>query len=261
MGSDLLYVYAVVRPFAGALPDGVCGLDGTPPRLVEDRGLCAVVSPVHAEDFDAIPLRDHLEDLDWLAATATTHQEVTGALFSVTCAVPLRLATVCRGEAGVRRLLGSGRAGFVRALERLDGRVEWGVKVYADIRPAPAGAPPTSARPADGREYLRRRLGQRRSREEVWRRADALSRTLHTELSGRAEAGRLHRPQNVRLSGDPGENILNAAYLVPREQSEEFVATVRHLTPHTDGVRVELTGPWAPHSFAGEAGQDAERET
>ncbi|MEU5432149.1 GvpL/GvpF family gas vesicle protein [Streptomyces sp. NPDC020719] len=265
MGSDLLYVYAIVRPFAEPLPAGVCGLDGTPPRLVEHRGLCAAVSPVRAEDFDATPLRDHLEDLDWLAATATTHQEVIGALFSVTCAVPLRLATVCRGEDGVRRLLDSGRADFVSALERLDGRVEWGVKVYADTGTAPAGAQPTRARPADGREYLRRRLVQRRSREEVWRRADALARTLHTELSRRAEAGRLHRPQNARLSGEPGENVLNAAYLVPREQSEEFVAAVRDRVPDTDGVRVELTGPWAPYSFAGavagEAGPDAEWET
>ncbi|OAR22760.1 gas vesicle protein [Streptomyces sp. ERV7] len=255
MNEALWYVYAVVRPFEEALPDGVRGLDGEPPRLIGHGGLCAAASPVPAADFDAAPLRARLEDLDWLSATARAHQSVVAALSSVTCAVPLRLATVCREESGVRRLLDSGRDRFVAALERLDGRVEWGVKVYAEAgSPEPATAP--GAKPATGREYLRRRLGQRRAREDTWREAGALSRTLHRELSGQAEAERLHRPQNARVSGQPGENVLNAAYLVPRERSAEFVALVERHGAQVAGVRVEVTGPWAPYSFAGTADAD-----
>ncbi|GAA0589595.1 GvpL/GvpF family gas vesicle protein [Streptomyces crystallinus] len=250
MNESLWYVYAVVRPFEGALPDGVRALDGEPPRLIEHGGLCAAASPVPAADFDAAPLRRHLEDLDWLAATARAHQAVVAALSSVTCAVPLRLATVCRETSGVRRLLDEGRAMFVPALERLDGRVEWGVKVYAEAAsPKPAAAP--GAKPATGREYLRRRLGHRQEREDTWRRAGDLSRSLHRELSGHAEAQRLHRPQSTRVSGQPGENVLNAAYLVPRERSAEFVSLVERHRSQAAGVRVEVTGPWAPYSFAG----------
>lgn len=255
MNEPLWYVYAVVRPFGEVLPDGVRGLDGEPPRLVVHRGLCAAVSPVPAGDFDAGPLRAHLEDLDWLAATARAHQAVVAALSSVTCAIPLRLATVCRDTSGVRRLLDSGRASFVPALERLDGRVEWGVKVYAEA----GGAEPVAThenKPADGREYLRRRLGQRRAREDTWRRAGALSRGLREELSGHAEAERLHRPQSARVSGQPGENVLNAAYLVPREHSTEFVALAERYGSRVAGVRVEVTGPWAPYSFVGAVDAD-----
>ncbi|MCX5386583.1 GvpL/GvpF family gas vesicle protein [Streptomyces sp. NBC_00083] len=246
--DELLYVYAVTPPFSGVLPDGVRGLDGEPPRIIEHDGLCAAVSRVPAAEFDAEPLRSHLEDLDWLAETARAHQAVIAALASVTCPVPLRLATVCRDDSGVRRLIDSGRARFVPTIERLDGRVEWGVKVYAHAQLPP---PEPESKVSSGRDYLRRRLGQRQSRDDTWRRAGTLSRALHTELCGRAEAGRLHRPQSGQLSGAPGENVLNAAYLVPREQSEQFVAAVRAHTPDDDGVRVELTGPWAPYSFAG----------
>ncbi|MFD9486464.1 GvpL/GvpF family gas vesicle protein [Streptomyces sp. NPDC059991] len=255
MNESLWYVYAVVRPFDGVLPEGVSGLDGEPPRLIVHDGLCAAASPVPAGDFDAAPLRAHLEDLDWLAATARAHQAVVAALSSVTCAIPLRLATVCRDTSGVRRLLDSGRASFVPALERLDGRVEWGVKVYAEAGdPEPAAAP--RAKPASGRDYLRRRLGQRQAREDTWRQAGALSRGLHQELSGHAEAERLHRPQNARVSGQPGENVLNAAYLVPRERSAEFVALVEPHRSRVEGVRVEVTGPWPPYSFAGTVDAD-----
>ncbi|MFC4961798.1 GvpL/GvpF family gas vesicle protein [Streptomyces mauvecolor] len=251
--DELLYVYAVTRPFAAALPEGVRGLDGEPPGLIEHRGLCAAVSRVPAKDFDAVPLRAHLEDLDWLGRTARTHEAVVAALAAVTCPVPLRLATVCRDESGVRRLLDSGRARFVPAVERLSGRIEWGIKVYAQAeQPSPARElDAQEPRAATGRDYLRRRLGERQSRDEIRRRAEALSRAMHAELCERAEAGRLHRPQDARLSGRPGENVLNAAYLVPLDRSEDFVAAVRDFVPHSEGVRVELTGPWAPYSFAG----------
>ncbi|MFG2717674.1 GvpL/GvpF family gas vesicle protein [Streptomyces sp. NPDC048416] len=257
--DELLYVYAVTPPFSGVLPDGVRGLDGEPPRVIEHDGLCAAVSRVPAAEFDAAALRGRLEDLDWLAATARTHEAVIAALASVTCPVPLRLATVCRDESGVRRLIDSGRARFVPTIERLDGRVEWGVKVYAQSQPA-APKPELKAKAASGREYLRQRLGQRQSRDDTWQRAGTLARALHAELCERAEDGRLHRPQSGQLSGAPGENVLNAAYLVPREHSEKFVAAVRERTPAADdGVRVELTGPWAPYSFAGGPG-DGEGE-
>ncbi|MFG3281945.1 GvpL/GvpF family gas vesicle protein [Streptomyces sp. NPDC048111] len=258
---DLLYVYAVTRPLTAGLPASVRGLDGEPPALIEHEGLCAAVSRVPAKDFNAIPLRAHLEDLDWLAATARVHESVIAALAEVTCPVPLRLATVCRDEAGVRRILDSGRARFAAAIERLDGRIEWGVKVYAEPTAPPSpepAAPSAGSASASGRDYLRRKLGQRQSRDDSWRRAGTLSRALHAELCERAEAGRLHQPQSARLSGTSGENVLNAAYLVPRAQSDAFVAAVRERSQQGDGVRVELTGPWAPYSFAG--GPDDESE-
>ncbi|MGV9553369.1 GvpL/GvpF family gas vesicle protein, partial [Streptomyces ardesiacus] len=75
---------------------------------------------------------------------------------------------------------------------------------------------------------------------------------LHRTLSGRADDARLHAPQNPRLSGAEGRNVLNAAYLVGRDASEEFVEMVDRTKDDAPGIRVELTGPWAAYSFAGE---------
>lgn len=254
----LRYVYAVCRPFDGVLPEGAAGVTGEPPRLLHHGDLVAVVDAVPAEEFEEGPLRARLEDLDWLAATARRHDAVLAALTAVTSPLPLRLATVCRDDSGVRRLLDEGRDRFTRALERLDGRVEWGVKVYARTSPAPR---PTTPREAPsgavgGREYLRRRLRERSGREEGLRRAEETGRTLHGRLSAHAEAAVLHPPQDPRLTGDAdGVNVLNAAYLVTREQAEGFVALVGRAGGQ-EGVRVELTGPWAPYSFAGIAEEE-----
>ncbi|MHC5705420.1 GvpL/GvpF family gas vesicle protein [Streptomyces tirandamycinicus] len=276
--TEVRYVYAVTRPFDGAgatLHAGPRGVAGAPARTLAHDGLLAVLSDVPAEEFSDGALRARLEDLDWLADTARGHDAVVSALNAVITPLPLRLVTVCLDDDGVRRLLDSGREEFTRALERLDGRVEWGVKVYArasedppgppgarDVRadrvaPVDAGHPgarddgrPQGGRPATGRDYLKQRMRRRDAAEGVWAQADAVSRALHTELSRYAEAERVHRPQDPRLPGAARGNVLNAAYLVPRENGEAFADQVRRLTPPGTGVRVELTGPWAPYSFA-----------
>jgi len=65
-------------------------------------------------------------------------------------------------------------------------------------------------------------------------------------------------PQSAALSGASGQNVLNAAYLVPRADSEEFVELVDREKDDAPGIRVELTGPWAAYSFTGEFAEESE---
>ncbi|MWA15421.1 GvpL/GvpF family gas vesicle protein [Streptomyces sp. BA2] len=247
--SGLRYVYAICRPFDAALQAQVTGVDGAPPGQLAHHGLIAVVGTVPERDFAEEPLRRHLEDLDWLSATARAHQSVIDALTAVTTPLPLRLATVFRDDAGVRAMMEAREDSLGRTLDRLDGRVEWGVKIYSDgeaARPAPE---PEKA--ATGRDYLRQRRQRNRAHEEMWESAEKFARRLHDTLCARAEDARLHAPQNSALSKESGRNVLNAAYLVPRSESEAFVELVERVKGEESGLRVELTGPWAAYSFAG----------
>lgn len=147
--TGLRYVYAVCRPFDAALQSQLTGVAGAPPRQLRHHDLIALVSEVPERDFAEQPLRAHLEDLDWLTETARAHQSVIDALTVVTTPLPLRLGTVFRDDSGVRVMLEAREEGFRRTLDRLAGRVEWGVKVYAESeeqgrprhpRRSPAGA-------------------------------------------------------------------------------------------------------------------------
>ncbi|CAL9371018.1 GvpL/GvpF family gas vesicle protein [Streptomyces sp. enrichment culture] len=249
--TGLRYVYAVCRPFGTPLQAQLTGVAGAPPRLLGHRDLVAVVSHVPEADFAEEPLHAHLEDLDWLTAVARAHQGVIDALTTVTTPLPLRLGTVFRDDSGVRTMLETREEGFLRTLDRLAGRVEWGVKVYVEEEPPPATAAP-AVKPASGRDYLRQRRAQTRSREDVWRKAETFAARLHETLGDHAEDSRLLAPQNSTLSGASGRNVLNAAYLVPRADSEAFVERVERVKDGMPGIRVELTGPWAAYSFAGE---------
>lgn len=150
---------------------------------------------------------------------------------------------------------------FRRVLDRLEGRVEWGVKVYAEPEAAePARTGRAGAEVASGRDYLRQRRMQTRAHEDLWQKAAAFAGRLHEKLSAFGEDSRLHAPQNTALSGASGQNVLNAAYLVPRADSEEFVELVDREKDDSPGIRVELTGPWAAYSFTGEFTEEPEVE-
>ncbi|MBL3666295.1 GvpL/GvpF family gas vesicle protein [Streptomyces sp. M2CJ-2] len=250
--TGLRYVYAICRPFGTPLQAQLTGVAGDPPRLLTHHGLVAVVSHVPEADFAEEPFHAHLEDLDWLTTVARAHQGVIDALTTVTTPLPLRLGTVFRDDSGVRTMMEAREEGFLRTLDRLDGRVEWGVKVFIEAeRPADTAAPPAQ-KPVSGRDYLRQRRMATKSYDDLWQQAETFSTRLHETLSGCAEDSRLHAPQNPTLSGASGRNVLNAAYLVPRAESEKFVERVERTKDGTPGIRVELTGPWAAYSFAGE---------
>ncbi|MER6346798.1 GvpL/GvpF family gas vesicle protein [Streptomyces sp. NPDC001595] len=258
MTTGLRYVYAICRPFSAPLQSQLSGVAGAPPRLVHHHGLVAVVSTVPERHFAEEPLRAHLEDLDWLTETARAHQQVIDALTTVTTPLPLRLATVFRDDSAVRVMMEAREDAFRRTLDRLAGRVEWGVKIYTEPEPESEESAAPPRQPASGRDYLRQRRSRVRANEDRWQKAETFATRLHETLSAYAEDSRLHAPQNPALSGAAGQNVLNAAYLVPRDHSEEFVELVDRTKDEASGMRVELTGPWAAYSFVRDVAEVAD---
>ncbi|MER6348722.1 GvpL/GvpF family gas vesicle protein [Streptomyces sp. NPDC001595] len=262
MEPQLSYAYAVVRasdppdPPWSATVSGVSGVAGGAVRSVSAGRVAAVVSSVAEADFGETALKAHLEDLDWLEGVARAHHAVVEAVAAHTTVLPLRLATVYLDDDRVREVLRRGEEAFTAALERLTGAVEWGVKVYAQppVAPAETAVRGDAVEALDpGRSYLRSRRRERSSREVTWAAATEAVRRIDAEAGALALDRARHRPQQGRLAdveGVPGENVANDAYLVPLERAEEFQERVRRSAAGLEGVRVEITGPWAPYSFA-----------
>ncbi|WP_232665594.1 GvpL/GvpF family gas vesicle protein [Pseudonocardia sp. TRM90224] len=244
MGEPLVYVYAVGD--AALMVPELTGVDGAAVRIVVEGPLAAAVGAVDADRFGEDALQQSVEDLRWLEGTARAHDSVVAALAAENPVAPLRMATIYRDEDGVRALLRERAAAFEAALDRIRGKVEWGVKAYAVASPAPVAEPaPDAARP--GTSYLLRRRAQRVHAENGRADAVAAAQRMHERLAGLAVASRVYPPQDPRLSGRREEMVLNAAYLV--EAGDDAVRrTVAEAAQ--DLVRFELTGPWAAYSFA-----------
>ncbi|MEU0245353.1 GvpL/GvpF family gas vesicle protein [Streptomyces sp. NPDC006235] len=262
--QGVVYVYAVLRgtPEAAAAVAHVRGVAGDRIHLVTPAAdptsrLAFAVGHVPAADYAEAPLQAHLHDLDWMEATVRSHHAVVAALVaSGTAVLPLRLATVYPDEDRARQALDIRRTYFLSLLHRLTGHVELGVRIYAtpDITPPEPDTGDereTHTGRGVGRTYLSIRRRRQRRNEEAWRTVAQAAAHL-TQTAGALAVDRVaHTPQRGSLAGAaPGTNVGNDAYLVPADRVDAFRAAVLAAAEGIPGLRVEVTGPWAPYSFA-----------
>jgi hypothetical protein len=247
MADTLVYLYAVTDA-ADAPIETITGVDGAPVRRIVSDGLAAVVSSVDAARFGEEALRRNLEDLQWLEKAARSHHEVVAAVARSGPVAPVRLATVYLDDHNVRALLHERASSLREALHRIRGRVEWGVKAYVLPTDDAGDRDDTGDGDRPGTSYLMRRRAERDSAASGLRAATDAADALHREISALAVASRRYEPQDPRLSGHREPMVLNAAYLV----DEADAAAVRRLVEDRGDrtLRLELTGPWAPYSFA-----------
>jgi hypothetical protein len=233
------YVYGVVRSGVRMSREPV-GIDpGAPVRLLESRGLAALVSEVPLAEFDEAGLRRNLRDAAWVERRARAHERVLEGALATTAVVPLRVCTVLVDDQQVIEMLGRDYGVLVDALERLTDRAEWRVQAFS-----PLGA--------IEREDLRRSVqrGEGDYDEGVSAGAEWAGE-IYADLALFAEEA-LRNPLQARESnGRAGEMILNGVYLVDDQQASAFRSAARELAERYAGRGVEIvvTGPCPACNF------------
>ncbi|MFD9129791.1 GvpL/GvpF family gas vesicle protein [Kitasatospora sp. NPDC059571] len=252
-GPTLAYTYAVARWTSGleqavGAITGVAGCRVHLVRATNEQSLVAAVSSVPSDDFDEVALRRHLEELPWLEEVARAHHGVIEAIASHTTVLPLRLATVHLDDGRVRSVLDARQNAFLDRLAELAGLLEWGVKLYVDVAAVPP--PPPAKDLGPGRAYLRHRRAEQDLRQDSYQAAGTAAERIDATARLHAVDRVRHRVQQGELAPGPGTNIVNDAYLVPVEHAAAFRAEALQAADGLPGVRIDVTGPWAPYSFA-----------
>lgn len=257
------YVYCLLRDPAPPDPAGApAGLPGAaPPRLLAldpeaDPGgsangdpLWLVVADVPLPEYGEAAIGARLEDLSWVSERALAHEALVEHFAGAGALVPLKLFTLFAGDERAKAHFARELPGLRPALERVAGRVEWGVRVRHDpSRSAGESEGDGADRPASGRDFLLRKRAQR----DAARRAPAAARQAaeeaYRDLAERAVEARRREPE----AGTP--LVLDAAFLVDRVDRECFVDAVDAAARRLDEAACELTltGPWPPYNFVGE---------
>lgn len=251
MAGSGRYLYAVTRGLDPDLLEGVAALGGGRLEVVEHRGLMAVVSSVDLDEFGEEALRQNLESLEWLELTARIHDDVVKTVSAAAATAPVRLATICLGDDGVRRRLDEWYVALGQVLDRVEGRREWSVKSFAPAASErPARPEPAPVGSGGGAAYLRAKKEAAERRLDDESAALRTAEEVHDVLSGLSVASRRLPPQDPRLTGHTGTMVLNGAYLVEETDSGAFEAAVERLTEAHPEARLACAGPWPPYSFA-----------
>jgi osmotically-inducible protein OsmY len=182
---------------------------------------------------------------------------VLEALLESTTVVPTRLCTIFSDEKQVREMMSRERAALLEALERLEGKAEWGIKAFAEsgaleraaLERAQEGADEAPVSP--GAAYMDRRRREARARENAEEIADGWAQAIHERLARHAAEALLNPLQRREVSGHNGDMLLNGVYLVEDEEVERFRELASELGEEyrARGVAVELTGPWPAYNF------------
>src|SRR5207237_10685828 len=103
-----------------------------PLELLAANDLAAVASIVPLADYGEEALPARLADATWTALRAMRHERVVEHFARRAAVVPLRFGALYLARANVGRMLAERAAELRAAVERLRGREEWGVQLYAD---------------------------------------------------------------------------------------------------------------------------------
>ena len=242
------YLFAVARGLSAETLRGHAGLGGADLELVEHRGLQAVVCTVDLEEFGEEALARNLEDLSWVEKVARIHNDVVWVVAEQATVAPMRLVTICADDASVRARVDAHHEGLVHALDNVEGRREWSVKVL--VAPQPVAGPEHDEPPASGAAYLMRKREQAARRRSAGEDAAAMAERVHTALAEACVASRRLPPQDSRLTGRSETMVMNGAYLVPDSDQEAFVERVQQIRTAEPSAVIEVGGPWPPYSFA-----------
>lgn len=173
--------------------------------------------------------------------------------------IPVRFCTIYRSEGRVCEMLVQHYDDFVDALARLQGKEEWGVKVYCDHKTVAQRVGEISDRVKELRTemasksdrvayFLKKRLEEKVA-QEVERVSDECAQRSHDP--SHAEEALINPLQGREITGRKEEMILNGAYLVAEEQLAVFRAELQSLEEEYGnlGLSYEMTGPWPPYNF------------
>ena len=236
------YVYCIIRS-AKSKEFGSIGIGEGSNRVytVHFRDLAAVVSDTPIVIYD--PTRE-----DVLA-----HEFVNETVMREFTVIPMSFGTVFRSEEDVSELLRSTYQAFMDVLDKMQDKIEFGLKVLWDRDKVIADIEQSNdeirrlkdeiTRNTQSSTYFARMQLGRLVEAALEDAGNRYVSDIHESLKQVAVASRSNKPIGDRM-------ILNAAFLVEREREKDFDERVRDVSrKYGDLLTFKYTGPWPPYNF------------
>ena len=234
------YVYCIIRAGNQSMygPIGL-GADPADVYTIARGDLAAVVSDAPLEVLD--PTRDNV----------LAHQRVNETVMKQHTVLPMSFGTVFKTHDDVVELLRSASDAFSDVLNKMEAKLEFGLKVVwdrdaiireieeedEDIRRVKA-----ELQARKGSTYFARMQYGRLVDAALQAKSERYVTDIFAALRGASVAARSNKLIGERM-------ILNAAFLVNRRDAREFDRCVKALGERDEKLTYKYTGPWPPYNF------------
>ena len=234
------YVYCIIRASA-PLRFGAIGMDEQ----------WADVYTINYKDMAAVVSDVPIAPLDSTRENVLAHERVNESVMREHTVIPMSFGTIFKTHDDIVELLRSAYDAFADVLNKMQDKLEFGLKVVWD------------------RDEIIRIIEQ--EDEDIHRLKSEISAQKGSTYFARVQYGRLidgalqarseryvteflQRLRNVsvasRVNKAIGDKmILNAAFLVQRDEEQAFDRRIKEIASHFDKLTFKYTGPWPPYNF------------
>jgi gas vesicle protein GvpL/GvpF len=239
-GSRGKYVYCIIEADdpLGFGPIGI-GADPSNVYTVHFKNLAAVVSDAP------------LEVLDSTRENVLAHERVNETVMREHTVIPMSFGTIFKTREDIVELLRSAAEAFGDVLNKMQNKLEFGLKVLWDrdqaIRELEAEDEDISRLKKEistqkGPTYFARMQYGRLVDSALQQRSERYVAEILDQLRDVSVASRINKPIGDKM-------IMNAAFLISREQEGAFDAKVKAIAGRFDRLTFKYTGPWPPYNF------------
>jgi hypothetical protein len=234
------YVYCVIEA-SDPLRFGAIGL-GTHP---------SEVYTVHYKKLAAVVSDAPLEVLDSTRENVLSHERVNETVMHEHTVIPMSFGTIFKTREDIVELLRSAAEAFGDVLNKMKNKLEFGLKVLWDrdqaIREVEADDEDISRLKKEisgqkGPTYFARMQYGRLVDSALQQRSERYVADILEQLRDVSVASRINKPIGDKM-------IMNAAFLISRDQENAFDAKVKSIAGRFDKLTFKYTGPWPPYNF------------
>jgi hypothetical protein len=240
VGSRGKYVYCIIES-GDPLRFGPIGIGADPSDVytVHYRNLAAVVSDAP------------LEVLDSTRENVLAHERVNETVMREHTVIPMSFGTIFKTREDIVELLRSAAEAFGDVLNKMQNKLEFGLKVLWDrdqaIREVEGEDEDISRLKKEisgqkGPTYFARMQYGRLIDSALQSRSERYVAEILDQLRDVSVASRINKPIGDKM-------IMNAAFLIARDHETAFDAKVKSIASRFDKLTFKYTGPWPPYNF------------
>jgi len=234
------YVYCIIRAVQ-PLKFGAIGMDEQ----------WADVYTINYKDMAAIVSDVPIAPLDSTRENVLAHERVNETVMRDHTVIPMSFGTIFKTREDIVELLRSAYEAFADVLNKMQDKLEFGLKVLWDRDEI------VKAIETEDEDIHRLKSEISSQKGSTYFARMQYGRLIDGALQQRSEryvAEFLQRLRDVsvasrvnRAIGD--KMIMNAAFLVQRDQEQAFDRRIKEIASHYDKLTFKYTGPWPPYNF------------
>jgi Gas vesicle synthesis protein GvpL/GvpF len=234
------YVYCIIES-GDPLKFGPIGIGADP----------SDVYTVHYKNLAAVVSDAPLEVLDSTRENVLAHERVNETVMREHTVIPMSFGTIFKTREDIVELLRSAAEAFGDVLNKMQNKLEFGLKVLWDrdqaIREVESEDEDISRLKKEisgqkGPTYFARMQYGRLIDSALQSRSERYVADILDQLRDVSVASRINKPIGDKM-------IMNAAFLIARDHETAFDAKVKSIASRFDKLTFKYTGPWPPYNF------------